>query len=154
MPEIYEVRRGDFLISDDRARIDLKIVHHHLATESYWARGRPFETIEKSFQNSHVFGVYENADLIGWARVVTDYATFGWLADVFILSEYRGRGLSVWLMETIFAHPDLQGFRRFVLATKDAHELYRRFGFVEIRKPARWMERFDANSLEMPEYWQ
>jgi GNAT superfamily N-acetyltransferase len=149
-----EWTRGEYTISTAREKLDLKKIHHILSTETYWATGRPFEVVEKSFQNSLAFGLYRNDELIGWARVVTDYATFGWIADVLILEEFRGQGLSKWLMETILAHPDLQGFRRWVLATKDAHELYRKFGFRELKIPERWMERFDKNSLEMPDYWR
>ena len=149
-----EWTRGEYTINTAREKLDIKKIHHILSTETYWATGRPFEVVEKSFQNSLAFGLYRNDELIGWARVVTDYATFGWIADVLILEEFRGQGLSKWLMETILAHPDLQGFRRWVLATKDAHELYRKFGFRELKIPERWMERFDKNSLEMPDYWR
>ncbi|HZH33649.1 MAG TPA: GNAT family N-acetyltransferase [Pyrinomonadaceae bacterium] len=149
-----EWTRGEYTINTAREKLDIKKIHRILSTETYWATGRPFEVVEKSFQNSLAFGLYRNDELIGWARVVTDYATFGWIADVLILEEFRGQGLSKWLMETILAHPDLQGFRRWVLATKDAHELYRKFGFRELKIPERWMERFDKNSLEMPDYWR
>ena len=110
--------------------------------------------VRRSIDNSLPFGVYRGGELVGFARVVTDYATFAWLADVFILKEHRGRGLSKWLMEVILAHPELQGFRRWVLATKDAHELYRRFGFRELHRPERWMERFDPKMAESPDYWE
>jgi GNAT superfamily N-acetyltransferase len=85
--------------------------------------------------------------------VITDYATFAWLADVFVLDSERGRGLGKWLVEVILAHPELQGFRRWVLATKDAQELYRRFGFIELKRPERWMERHDPQTEERPDYW-
>lgn len=155
--QIFKLMRDEqtleeFTVSTDRARLDLKKVHHYLANESYWAQNRPFRDVEKSFQNSLIFGVYKQDELAGWARVVTDYATFGWLCDVFILKEFRGQGLSKLLVETIMAHPDLQGFRRFLLATKDAHGLYRQFGFAEIKRPDRWMEKFSENSAEMPDY--
>ncbi len=91
---------------------------------------------------------------MGFARVITDYATFAWIADVFVIEEFRGQGLAKWLMEVMMAHPKLQGFRRWVLATKDAHELYRRFGFEELKKPERWMERRDPKTEEQPDYWQ
>lgn len=149
-----ETERGEFVISTDFARLDLPKIHFYLSRESYWAIDRPFETVEKSFRNSFAFGVYKQNELVGWARVVTDYATFAWLCDVYVVPEFRGLGLSKRLVETIVAHPKLQGLRRFLLATKDAQELYRQFDFQEIRHPARWMERFDANSLEMPDYWQ
>jgi GNAT superfamily N-acetyltransferase len=97
--------------------------------------------VQRSLENSLNFGVFHGADQVGFARVVTDYATFAWLADVFILDEYRGQGLSKWLLEVILTHPQLQGFRRWLLATRDAHELYRRYGFTELKEQTRWMER-------------
>lgn len=149
-----EWTRGEYLISTDRARLDIKAIHEFLSTASYWAVGRDTETVQRSIDNSFPFGLYEGTTQIGFARVVTDRATFAWLADVFILPEYRGRGLSKWLMEVIIGHPELQGFRRWVLATKDAHELYRRFGFIDLKRPERWMERPDPNMKESPDYWK
>ncbi|HEX8847058.1 MAG TPA: GNAT family N-acetyltransferase [Pyrinomonadaceae bacterium] len=148
-----EYRRGDYLISTDRALLDLDVVRDYLSNSSYWATGRSLETIRRSVENSLAFGLYEGERQIGFARVITDYATFAWLADVFVLEEFRGRGLGTWLVETIIRHPQLQGFRRWVLATKDAHELYRRFGFVELKRPERWMERHDPQTQERPDYW-
>jgi GNAT superfamily N-acetyltransferase len=147
-------RRDEFEISDDRSRLDITLIHEYLSTESYWAIGRDVDTVERSIKNSLSFGVYKDGKQVGFARVLTDYATFAWVADVFVLEEHRGRGLSKWLMEIILAHPDLQGFRRWVLATKDAHELYRKFGFKELKRPERWMERPDPNMQEAPDYWQ
>ena len=116
---------------------------------------RPFpEVVERSIENSLSFGVYKGTEQVGFARVVTDYATFAWIADVFILPAHRGRGLSKWLMELMIEHPQLQGFRRWVLATKDAHGLYERFGFITLHRPERWMERPDPNMKESPDYWQ
>ena len=109
--------------------------------------------MQRSIENSLSFGVFKDGEQVGFARVVTDYATFAWLADVFILDEHRGQGLGKWLIEVIISHPDLQGFRRWVLATKDAHELYRRVGFRELHRPERWMERPDPNMQESPDYW-
>ena len=136
-------RRGEFEISTERARLDLAVLHDFISGRSYWARGRSREQLERSIQHSLPFGVYHAERLVGFARVVTDYATFAWLADVFVLEEFRGRGLSKWLVEVILAHPDLQNLRRWLLATRDAHELYRRFGFTELAQPRLWMERFD-----------
>jgi GNAT superfamily N-acetyltransferase len=149
-----EWHRGEYTISTERARLDLGVVHRFISQESYWGRGRALEVVRRAAESSLPFGVYRGEEQVGFARVVTDYATFAWLADVFILAEHRGRGLSKWLVEVILAHPDLQGFRRWVLATKDAHELYRRFGFRELHRPERWMERFDPNMAEAPDYWQ
>jgi GNAT superfamily N-acetyltransferase len=148
-----EWHRGEYTISTDRARLDLAVVHRYISEESYWGKGRSLEVVRRSVENSLPFGLYRGAEQAGFARVVTDYATFAWVADVFILEAHRGRGLSKWLMETIISHPDLQGFRRWVLATKDAHGLYRRFGFRELRRPERWMERPDPKMAESPDYW-
>ncbi len=150
----HEWQRDGYEISDDPKRLDVDEIHKFLTHESYWAVGRDVETVRRSIENSIPFGVYHSGALIGFARAVTDRATFGWIADVFILPEYRGRGLSKWLMEVMLAHPELQGFRRWVLATKDAHELYRKFGFIELKRPERWMERPDPNMRESPDYWR
>lgn len=138
---ISEWQRGEYLISTDMDRLDLGFIHNYLSNSSYWAQGRDFEVVKRSLSNSFSFGLYKSNQQIGFARVVTDYATFAWLADVFVLDEYRGRGLGKWLIEVIVSHPRLQGFRRWLLATKDAHELYRRFGFTELRDASRWMEK-------------
>ena len=150
---INEYRRGNYVISTDQSRLELKVVHDFLTNTSYWAKGRSFETVKRAVENSLSFGLYENDRQIGFARVVTDYATFAWLADVFVLDEFRGQGLGTWLMEVILSHPQLQGFRRWTLATKDAHEIYRRFGFAELKRPERWMERRDPQTQESPDYW-
>ncbi|MFY9574361.1 MAG: GNAT family N-acetyltransferase, partial [Blastocatellia bacterium] len=138
-------QREDFTISTEKSRLDLAVIHNFLS-KSYWAAGRSIETIRRSIEHSMPFGVYAGDQQIGFARVITDYATFAWIADVFILDKYQGLGLGKWLMEVIIGHPELQGFRRWVLATKDAHELYRRFGFAELKLPERWMERHDPNT--------
>jgi GNAT superfamily N-acetyltransferase len=134
--------RGDFEISTDPARIHVGAVHKFL-TNSYWAEGIPLETVQRSIANSICFGMYFAQQQFGFARVISDRATFAYLADVFILPAYRGRGLSKWLMECIVAHPDLQGMRRWMLATRDAHKLYANYGFIPVQKPDRWMERHD-----------
>lgn len=146
-------KRGEYLISTDKSLLNISVIHSFLST-SYWAPGRSAETIQRSLDNSLSFGIYKDNEQIGFARVVTDYATIAWIADVFVLEEYRGRGLSKWLMEVIISHPDLQGFRRWVLATKDAHGLYRKFGFTELRLPDRWMERHDPSCPETSDYWK
>jgi len=131
--------RDGFEIDDDPERLDLAVVHAFL-TESYWSPGVSREVVERAARNSVVFGLYDpGGRQVGYARVVTDRTTFGWLADVFVLPAQRGRGLGVWLVETVLAHPELQGLRRFLLATADAHALYRRFGFTELTQPERWL---------------
>ena len=146
-------QKGEFQISTDKRRLDLDVIHDFLSNRSYWAQGRSVEVVKRGIDNSLNFGVYKGDQQIGFARVVTDYATFAWLADVFLLEDYRGQGIGKWLVEVILTHPQLQGFRRWALATKDAHELYRRFGFDELRRPERWMERPDPNMQESPDYW-
>lgn len=139
-------QRDAFIISTDRSRLQIDVIHKYLSEESYWARERTREQTETAIKNSLPFGVYKGENQIGFARIVTDYATFAYLGDVFILEEFRGRGLSKWLMETIINHPDLQGFRRWILATKDAHALYEKFGFAELKFPMRWMEKTAPNA--------
>ena len=131
--------RDPYMISTDRARIDRRLVHDFLAS-SYWARGIPAEVVNRSIEHSLCFGVYQGAAQVGFARVITDEATFAYLADVFILDGHRGRGLGKWLMEAILAYPDLQGLRRWSLVTRDAHGLYTQFGFAPLAHPERCME--------------
>jgi GNAT superfamily N-acetyltransferase len=129
----------DYTISTDKSRLNIDVIHGYLSKESYWAENIPKAIVEKSIENSLCFGIYRQSEMIGFARVITDTATFAYLADVFVLTEHRGKGLSKWLMEEIMAHPDLQGLRRFMLATSDAHGLYARFGFKALDKPERIM---------------
>jgi GNAT superfamily N-acetyltransferase len=149
----HEWQRGEYQISTDRERLDLDVIHDYLSSQSYWAKGRSRETIRRSIENSVPFGLYKGEELVGFARVITDYATFAWLADVFVLESARGQGLGKWLVEVILSHPELQRFRRWVLATKDAQGLYRRFGFEELKRPERWMERHDPKTEEKSDYW-
>ena len=136
-----EWRRGEYLISTDKHLLDLSAIHSFLAT-SYWAEDIPFETVKKSIDHSLNFGVYIAGKQVGFARVITDYTTYAYIGDVYILEDFRGRGLSKWLMEVIVTHPDLQGFRRWILLTKDAHGLYKKVGFTGVATPERYMERF------------
>ena len=138
---INEWRKADFVISTDRSGLNIEFIHSFLSTRAYWAIGRSVEVVQRAIENSLNFGVFDGSKQIGFARVVTDYATFAWLADVFIIDEYRGRGLGIWLIEVITSHPNLQGFRRWILATRDGHELYRRFGFNELSNAQRYMEK-------------
>jgi GNAT superfamily N-acetyltransferase len=136
-----EWTRDGFTISTDPARIDVDLVHGFL-TRSYWAEGIPREVVRRSIEHSLNFGVYEGASLVGFARVITDRATFAYLGDVFVLEAYRGRGLARWLLEVIHAHPELQNLRRWVLLTRDAHALYREAGYAPLSAPDRYMERW------------
>jgi GNAT superfamily N-acetyltransferase len=135
-----EYRRGDFLISTDPARLDIRAVHAFLAS-TYWAKGVPLEVVARSLQYSLSFGVYHDGQQIGLARVITDRATFGYVADVYILEPYRGRGLAKWLVECVVGHPDLQTVRRLLLATRDAQGLYTPFGFRPLKAPEEHLER-------------
>lgn len=132
--------RGEFTIDTDKDRLDVDSIQKFLAEDSYWAQERTPEQTRTAIANSICFGVYREDEQIGFARVVSDRATFAYIGDVFIISEFRGRGLGKWLMETIIAQPDLQGLRRWVLATRDAHSLYEKFGFHGLKYPERWME--------------
>ena len=146
MKQHIEWQNDEFTISTDRNRLQLDAIHRFLSEESYWAKERTKEQTEMAIKNSLPFGVYKGKNLIGFARVITDFATFAFLGDVFILEEFRGQGLSKWLMEVIINHPDLQGFRRWILATKDAHLLYEKFGFAAPKFPERWMEKTAPNA--------
>ena len=152
-------RRDSYVISTDRSLLDVPFIHQWLSRESYWATGRSLDVVRRSIEHSLSFGVYQMeretpTHQVGFARVVTDYATFAWVADVFVLPEHRGKGLAKWLMDVIVSHPKLQGFRRWVLSTKDAHGLYEQHGFRSLHRPERWMERPDPNMQESPDYWQ
>ena len=147
-------QKGEFLISTERQRLNRKMIHEFLSRESYWAQGRDLEVVNRGIDNSLSFGIYHGTKQVGFGRVVTDYATFAWVADVFVVADHRGQGLGKWLIEVMLSHPQLQGFRRWALATRDAHELYRGFGFNELARPERWMERPDPNMRESPDYWQ
>lgn len=141
-PTPIDVRRDGYRIRTDRAALDLDVIHGFLSRESYWARGISRERVERSLRESCCFGLFVEATgaMVGFARVITDYATFGYLGDVFVLPEHRGRGLSKWLVGEVLAHPELQDFRRFMLATRDAHSLYARFGFTAVDQPEMLMQ--------------
>lgn len=177
--EIVEQRRGEFVISTDPARLDLDVIHNFL-TNCYWARGIPREVVERSNAQSLCFGVYDDGDAspclakgarhgapkhgapkhrapmhgaprqVGFARVISDFATIAYVGDVFVLESHRGRGLSKWLMECIAQHPALQNLRRWILTTRDAHGLYAQVGFTPVKFPERYMERHDPNVYERP----
>ncbi len=140
MDALQTWQKGEYRISTDKQQLNLAMIHGFLST-IYWAQDIPLEIVQRSIEHSLAFGVYAGAQQVGFARVITDYATFAYLGDVFILEEYRGRGLSKWLMEVIADHPDLQGLRRWILLTRDAHGLYAQTGFTAPGVPERYMER-------------
>lgn len=135
-----KVHFGDFVVTDERESLDLDFVHRFLATESYWAEAIPREVLERAIANSLCFCVHRGDRQVAFARVITDYATFGYLADVFVDQSERGRGASRALMSFIMSHPQLQGLRRWMLVTRDAHGLYKKFGFHTLNAPERFME--------------
>ncbi|MEO8211296.1 MAG: GNAT family N-acetyltransferase [bacterium] len=134
-------RKGSYLISTDKSKLDLKVIQDYLSN-SYWAKNRPLKVTKLTLKNSLCFGVYHRKEQIGFARVITDYATFAYLADVFILEEHRGKGLSKWLMEVILNYGEVLNLKRWFLATRDAHKLYEKFGFTSIKEPGKLMEMF------------
>ena len=150
MSQIIEVHRDHFIISTDPARLNMDAIVDFL-TRAYWAKGRPRERTERAIANSLVFGLYAGDKQIGLARVVSDYAVFAYLCDVFIHEDYRAHGLGKWLMQTVMSHPDLQGLRRWTLATRDAHGLYRQFGWDALANPEGWMEILRPFSGEGPD---
>ena len=129
-------------VSTDKARLDIDLIHKFLSEDSYWAKNIPRAVVERSIANSLCFGAYDGREQAGFTRVVTDYAVFAWIGDVFVLPKHRGHGVSKMIMQAIRTHPDLQGLRRWHLTTRDAHGLYRQFGFREVETPARHMEIF------------
>jgi len=140
MESCIEHRHGEFVISTDPRRLDLNTIHRFL-TNCYWAKGIPRAVVARSIEHSLCFGVYDGSGVqVGFARVVSDFATVAYLGDVFVLESYRGRGLSTWMMECIMHHPALQGLRRWILVTRDAHGLYSHFGFTPLKAPERYME--------------
>jgi GNAT superfamily N-acetyltransferase len=148
--KITEWRKGEYLISTDKSKIDVEVVHNFLS-QSYWAENIPKNVVRKSIDNSLCFAIYHEDKLSGFARVISDFATFAYLADVFIVPEERGKGLSKWLMQVIVDHHDLQGLRRFTLATRGAHRLYTQFGFTPFDKPERWMQKHNPDVYKRTE---
>jgi GNAT superfamily N-acetyltransferase len=142
---IIEAQRSGYIISTDKARLDVAAIHAYL-TRSYWSPGIPKAVVEKAIAGSLCFGLFsEQGNQVGFARAITDGASFAYLADVYVLEEHRGKGLGKWMVETILAHPSLQGLRRILLATRDAHELYARFGFEPLATPESFMSIHQPN---------
>jgi GNAT superfamily N-acetyltransferase len=139
-----ELKRGEYTISCDAKRLDVGVVHRFLQ-KSYWAPNVTEDVVRRSIEHSLCFGVYHQETQVGFARVITDYATFAYLADVFIVEPHRGHGLGKWLIEAVVSHPHLNGLRRWILLTRDAHDLYRKYGFTELRNPERFMERYESH---------
>jgi N-acetylglutamate synthase-like GNAT family acetyltransferase len=140
-----------YSIDTDRTRLDLDFIHRFLSSEAYWSLGIPRDLVERAISSSLCFGAYDGDVQVGFARVVTDYATFGYVADVFVVVDHRGQGIGRLLMSAITSHPHLQRLRRWMLVTRDAHELYRGFGFHELENPSRCMERVRKNAYAPPE---
>jgi len=134
-----------YSISTDKAKLDIESIHSFLSTKAYWSLNIPRTTLQTAIDNSLCFGVYNDNEQIGFARVISDFATIAYLGDVYVLENFRGRGISKWLMETIMGHPSLQGLRRWILLTGDAHELYRKFGWTNIADETKWMELHNKN---------
>ncbi len=139
-----EWTREEFTVTTDPEAQDLDVIHGFLS-QSYWARGIPRETVERSIQGAMCFALRCDGKQIGFARVISDFATIAYLGDVFVLPEFRGRGLSKWLMDCVTSHPDLQGLRRWILATSDAHGLYEKYGFTALKQPSVFMERHNPH---------
>ncbi|PBQ32616.1 GNAT family N-acetyltransferase [Sphingobacteriaceae bacterium] len=137
---LYEKKSGAYLFSNDKKKLQIDVIHTYLSKESYWAQNISIELVEKTIAGSECFGIYQGYALIGFARVITDLASFGYLADVFVLEEHRGKGLSKELIAFIMNYEPVTKFRRFMLATKDAHGLYAQFGFTPLAEPGRFME--------------
>jgi GNAT superfamily N-acetyltransferase len=143
---IVEFERDSYLISTNKSKLDVNLIYDYLNNTAYWAKGRSLEVVRKTIENSLCFGVYRGGQQVGFARVITDYATFAWLCDVFILDSEQSKGLGKWLVSSIMEHPELHGVRRMMLATRDAHELYRRYGgFTPLKQPKWIMERLETS---------
>lgn len=144
-----EYRRGEFVISTDPDRLDLDVIHGFL-TNCYWAKGIPRATVERSIEHALCFGIYDGSGAqVGFARVISDFATIAYLGDVFVLESHQGRGLGKWMMQCILEHPALQGLRRWILLTRDAHGLYQQFGFTPLKSAERYMELHRPNVYEI-----
>ncbi len=152
--KLTELHDGDYFITTDSSKLNVNIIHQYLTEESYWAKGIPKHVVEKAIANSLCFGLFNKDDQVGFARVITDKATFAYLADVFILEVHQGKGLGKWLMQTIQAHPELQNLRRWLLTTKDAHGLYEQFGWIAPPPDYiyRFMMRHNPDVYKKPEH--
>ncbi|PKL83107.1 MAG: GNAT family N-acetyltransferase [Ignavibacteriae bacterium HGW-Ignavibacteriae-3] len=145
---IYEFKKGKYLISSDKRKLQIKTIHNFL-TNAYWSKGIMIERVRKAIEGSLCFGVYHEKEQVGFVRVVTDYANFGYIADVFIIENYRGKGLSVWLLKCILNLPELKDIKSWMLATKDAHGLYSKFGFEQLKKPQKFMQKINPKCFSI-----
>jgi GNAT superfamily N-acetyltransferase len=143
--KIITERKNDFVITTDRTKLDILLIHDFLSNKAYWSKNIPLEKVKMAIENSLNFALFYKNKQVGYARIVSDFSAIAYLGDVFIIEEYRGQGLSKWLMETIVSHPHLQNLRRWILLTGDAHELYKKYGWKPIAAPERWMEKHDPN---------
>jgi GNAT superfamily N-acetyltransferase len=143
--KVIQWKSGEFEVTTDRDRLEIETIHNFLALESGWAKGIPRQIVERSIEGSLCFGLFHRNRQVGFARVITDCATIAYLGDVFVLKDYRGRGLAKWLMECVVAHPGLQDLRRWILVTADAHDLYRKYGFTPLARPQSFMELNDPD---------
>jgi predicted GNAT family N-acyltransferase len=144
--KIITEQRGAYTITTDRSKMDVAVIHNYLANQSYWAKDISMSKVKTAIEHSLNFGLFYKKKQIGYARVISDYSSIAYLGDVFILEEFREQKLSQWLMEKVMAHPDLQGLRRWILLTRDAHELYKKYGWTSIAGPERWMEKHDPDA--------
>jgi GNAT superfamily N-acetyltransferase len=143
----FERQRGPYRLTTDKDALQIEVIHDYLSRDSYWAAGRPLETVRRSIEHSLCFSIFFEDSQVGFARVVTDRATFAWVCDVFVLEAHRRRGLGQWLVESVVSHPDLAGLRLTLLATRDAHGLYERYGgFAALEEPGRWLARWNRSS--------
>jgi GNAT superfamily N-acetyltransferase len=143
--EILTAQKDNFVITTDKNQLNIHVIHDFLANHSTWSKNIPIEKVQISIDNSLNFGVFQDKEQIGYARVISDFATIAYLGDVFILPSYRGKGLSKWLMEQIMLHPNLQNLRRWILLTGNAHELYKQYGWTSLENPKNWMEIHNPN---------
>ena len=134
------LQKDNYCISTEKSKLDLQAIHHFLSTQAYWSENIPFDRVQKATENSLNFGLYFQDRQIGYARIISDFSTIAYLGDVYVLPEFRGKGLSKWLLQTVMNHPELQGLRRWILLTGDAHGLYRQYGWTAIASPDKWME--------------
>ncbi|TJY35968.1 GNAT family N-acetyltransferase [Pontimicrobium aquaticum] len=143
--EIRESHKSEYTISTDKNKLDISGIHEFLSNETDWSKGIPLDTLKVSIENSLNFGLYYKGKQIGYARIISDYSTIAYLGDVFVLKEYRGNGLSKWLINEIIEHPNLQGLRRWILLTDTAEWLYKKFGFNQLLNPESYMEKHNPN---------